>query len=135
MIVGFAADIAVRRRRLDGLAGGWSLVETRFENVGDGRIAQCIDGQGTLACHFQTIGLVASRQGKHALCGSIPLFRMRAVTQQALDKYRRIAPDFCGFLAQGVRRRVGIALVGLRHMLIDGDVARALRASKISTAR
>lgn len=57
---------------------------------------------------------------------------MRASAQQTLNKYRRIASDFRRFLAQCVRRRVCIALVGLRHMLIDGYVTRVLRASEVA---
>lgn len=52
LVVGFAANIAVRRRRLHSLAHGRSLIETRSENVGDRRIAQCVDDQRSLASQF-----------------------------------------------------------------------------------
>ena len=54
------------------------------------------------------------------------------MTEQTFDKRRRVGAHFRRFSTQCLGRRVCIALVRLGHMFIDGDVARALRASDVA---
>src|SRR5215469_18781260 len=82
LVIGFAADIAVRGGGHDGLGFGRRLIETGFEDVGDGGIAQCIDGQRPLAGSFQSLDFIASGQRQNAIGRAEALFGVRTIAHQ-----------------------------------------------------
>ena len=66
------------------------------------------------------------------MSGAVSLLGMGPVAHQPFDQDRSVAANLCGLLDQARRGGVGIVLMRLRHVFVDGDVTSPLRRPAVT---
>src|SRR5512132_41228 len=123
VVVSGAADVVVQDHRPVRGGAASVTIEPGPQDRDETGVAERADGDRPGGSRFHPFGFVGARQAQDAERRADPLFGMAPSGENGFDQRRRMRADFGGLAAQPLRRALGEAAVGGRHVLRGGAVA------------